>query len=164
MSHLVRAIEPVDARSALEVHHAAVHVTAARDYALSILEEWARLPITDEAVEQFNTNPEREVRLVADWAGKVVGFAAVVPPNSELRACYVSPEAAGRGIGRALVFKLEHIAMNEGVTSLWLHSSLTAHPFYEALGYETEGHGEHVLRSGQRMACVYMRKTLMPSI
>ena len=164
MSVLIRPVTSTDARSALEVHHAAVHVTAARDYNSSILEEWARLPITDEAVEQFNANPEKEVRLVAEWAGKVAGFAAVVPSNSELRACYVSPEAAGRGIGRALVSVLERIAVREGVTSLWLHASLTAHPFYEAVGYKTEGHGEHVLRSVQRMACVYMRKTLIPSI
>lgn len=155
---------PIDARSALEVHHAAVRVTAARDYTSSILEEWARLPITEEAVEQFNANPEQEIRLVAELDGKVSGFAAIVPPDSELRACYVSPEAAGRGIGRALVLQLEHIAVSEGVASLWLRSSLTAHPFYEALGYETEKFGEHTLSSGLRMACVYMRKTLTPSI
>lgn len=142
------------------MHHSAVHVTAALDYAPSILEEWARLPITDEAVEEFNANSEGEIRLVAEWAGWVAGFAAVVPPNSELRACYVSPIAAGRGIGRALVERLEDIAANKGAAYLWLHSSLTAHPFYEALGYETEGYGEHVLRSGQLMACVNMRKTL----
>lgn len=141
-----------------------MHVTAARDYTASVLDEWARQPITDEAVEQFNANPEQELRLVAESAGQIVGFAAVIPSNSELRACYVSPEVGGRGVGRALVSELERIAGDEGATSLWLHSSLSARPFYEALGYETEGLGEHVLRSGQRMACVYMRKTLKPRI
>ena len=44
--------------------------------------------------------------------------------------------------------------------NLELDASLNAEPFYAALGYEAVERGEHVLRSGLRMAAVKMRKNL----
>ena len=35
---------------------------------------------------------------------------------------------------------------------------VTAEPFYRALGYEVEARGEHLFRSGKRMASVNTRK------
>jgi hypothetical protein len=37
---------------------------------------------------------------------------------------------------------------------------VTAESFYRREGYEVIERGEHVLRNGQRMACVKMRKDL----
>jgi hypothetical protein len=41
-----------------------------------------------------------------------------------------------------------------------LQSSLTAEPFYTALGYQVEARGEHVLTADVRMAAIKMRKVL----
>nr|QCL09344.1 acetyltransferase domain protein [Rhizobium rhizogenes] len=144
----------------MEVHHAAVLITAAKDYAPEIIEQWAPMPVSAGAISRFNANAENEVRFVAEVDGEVVGFAAIVPSNEELRACYVSPKAAGKGVGKALVVELERAAKQEGLAILRLNSSLTAHPFYEAMGYQTESRGEHVLGSGQRMSCIHMTKKL----
>jgi len=48
------------------------------------------------------------------------------------------------------------------LTHLEMVSSITAVPFYSALGYEIIEHGEHMLRTGRRMASVKMRKNLAP--
>jgi putative acetyltransferase len=85
---------------------------------------------------------------------------AVVPGKAELRACYVAPGAARRGVGSALVCEIERIAREHDLTFLELDSSVTAEPFYAALAYEVRGRGKHVLGSGQPMACVRMRKDL----
>ena len=45
-------------------------------------------------------------------------------------------------------------------TSLQLDSSLAAVDFYRANGFVETGRGEHRLRSGRTMACVFMRKNL----
>ncbi|MDJ1634747.1 GNAT family N-acetyltransferase [Rhizobium rhizogenes] len=160
MPILVRPITPDDALAALEVHHAAVRVTAAKDYAPEIIEQWAPITVSADAISRFHKNPENEIRFVAEINGEVVGFAAIILASKELRACCVSPRAVGRGVGRALIAELEHTAKQEGLTILQLDSSLTAHPFYEAMGYQTESRGEHVLGSGQRMFCVHMTKKL----
>ena len=56
--------------------------------------------------------------------------------------------------------EIEEIARNHGLAFLQLDSSVTAEPFYRALGYEVRERGEHVLSSEQRMACVRMEKRL----
>ena len=156
----VRQMRSEEAQSFLEVLRAAVRGIAARDYPPSIVESWAPLPITDEAIERVLANPEKELRIVAEVNGEIVGIGAIVIETSELRACYVAPKAARMGIGSALVSEIERIAREHGVTCLHLDSSITAEPFYRALGYEVQESGEHILSSGERMACVKMRKRL----
>jgi putative acetyltransferase len=159
MSVTIREMRPEDARHFLEIHHAAVRGIAAKDYATSVIEAWAR-PITDEAIERFLANRDREVRLVAETDGTVVGIGAIVVNNSELRACYVAPSAARRGVGSALVAEIEQIAREHRLDHLELESSITAEPFYAALGYQVASRGEVFLSPGVPMAAVKMRKRL----
>ena len=42
--------------------------------------------------------------------GRIVGIGALVLAKSELRACYVAPQTARRGVGSALMHELERIA------------------------------------------------------
>jgi putative acetyltransferase len=156
----VRKMRPDEARTFLEVHHAAVRGIAAKDYPSVVIDAWARLPLTDAAIEQARSNPDDEYRLVAELDGKIIGIGVLAIRNSELRACYVAPEASRKGVGSALVREMERVAHEHGLPFLELDSSTTAEPFYAALGYEVRERGEHILASGQAMACVKMRKML----
>ena len=162
MDIVIRDMRPEDARAFLEIHRAAVRGVAANDYPPEVIDAWAPAQETDEAVAFVRANPEGELRLIAEIGGCIVGVAALVVTKAELRACYVAPEATRRGVGSALVRKLEQVAREQGLAFLGFDSSVTAAPFYEALGYENREAGEHVLASGQRMACVKMRKALSP--
>jgi putative acetyltransferase len=97
---------------------------------------------------------------MAELDGETVGLGALVVDEAELRACYVLPSAARRGVGSAIVSELERIARTHGLTHLHLEASLTAEPFYAALGYQVTERGETTLRSGRRMASVTMRKNI----
>jgi putative acetyltransferase len=90
-----------------------------------------------------------------------VGIGAIVLNQSELRACYVAPNAVRQRVGSALVAEIERIAREHGLIDLQLESSLTAEPFYAALGYRVEKRGELVLAPGVPMATVKMRKRLV---
>lgn len=72
----------------------------------------------------------------------------------------MAPFALRRGVGTALVLEIERLARKAGLTELQLLASVTAEPFYAALGYHVEARTEHVLRSGQPMVAVKMRKRL----
>ena len=159
MSLTIREMRPEDARSFLEIHHAAVRGLAASDYPTAVVEAWAR-PITDQFVERFLANHDGELRLVAELDGDPVGIGAIVISNSDLRACYVTPSAARRGVGSALVAKIEQIAREHGLEYLELESSITAEPFYAALGYQVESLGELFIAPGVPMAAIKMRKRL----
>lgn len=158
----IRHMGDKDARSFLEVQRAAVRGIAARDYPPAVIEHWAPLPITEEAIAEVRANPENEIRILAEINSEIVGMGSIVPARNELRACYVAPGAARRGVGSALIREIERIAREHGLTWLDLDVSMTSEPFYAALGYEALERGEHILGSGQRMACVKMRKELSP--
>ncbi|MCO0638337.1 GNAT family N-acetyltransferase, partial [Lutimaribacter sp. EGI FJ00014] len=110
--------------------------------------------------ERVQTNRGNEYRLIAEIDDRIVGIGSLVVENAELRACYVSPEAGRKGVGSALVRELERVAKERGLPFLELASSITAEPFYAKLGYEVHERGQHILGSGQPMACVKMRKEL----
>ena len=160
MSLVIRKMDPGDAQAFLEVHHAAVREIAAKDYPPTVVEDWARLPLTEDAIERVRANPDNEFRLVAEVEGRIVGIGALVVENSELRACYVAPGASRKGVGSALVREIERVARGQGLAFLEVESSITAEPFYAMLGYSVLERGNHILRSGQAMACVKMRKEL----
>jgi putative acetyltransferase len=107
-----------------------------------------------------SSKPGWRYRLIAEIDGLVVGIAALVAGNNELRACYVAPQACRKGVGSALIREIERAALEQGVAFLEADSSLTAAPFYAARGYEIREYGEHILQNGRRMTCVKMRKEL----
>jgi putative acetyltransferase len=156
----VRPARPEDARSFIEVRNAAVRGIAAKDYPPAVIDSWAKSPITDATIEHFLANPDKETRLVAELNSEIVGIGSLVLEKNELRACYVLPSAARQGVGSAILGEIERIALENGVTFLQMDSSVTAEPFYNAMGYEVLEYGEHVLYKGPRMACVRMRKLL----
>jgi GNAT superfamily N-acetyltransferase len=155
----VRPLLPEESRTWLDIHHKAVRASAA-DYPTEVIEAWAPLPITDDQLEATRANPDGEIRIAALSNKTIVGIGAVISDRRELRACYVSPEAAGKGVGRAIVAKLEAIAWRQGARFLTVESTLTAQPFYERLGYKALRRSGRLLPSGVPIACIEMHKRL----
>src|SRR5262245_36473654 len=156
---IVRELRPDEVTTFLEIHRSAVHGLAAGHYPQAILDTWAP-PIREQAIERVRANREGEVRLIAVLDGQAVGIGALMPDQSELRACYVVPFAARKGVGAAVIKEIERVALERGVNQLHLDASVNAEPFYLAMGYEAIERGEHILNSGQPMACVRMVKRL----
>jgi putative acetyltransferase len=155
----VRPFQPEDARTFLDIHSRSVRGLATSYYASEVIEAWAVAP-TEANVRDFLTNSDDEIRLIAELDGTPAGIGALVAADSELRACYVVPEAARKGVGSALVHEIERRAKAHGVTQLQLVASINAEKFYAALGYVVVERTEHVLRNGEPMAAVKMRKAL----
>jgi putative acetyltransferase len=161
------AIRPAiadDARHILEAHSAAVHRTAAREYASDILSAWAA-PLDDDNVQRMAAIivSQSELLIVAEIDGRVVGFGSIVPKNSELRAVYVHPDFGREGVGSRILSALEELARQYALAGLTMDASLNAEEFYRAHGYVVVDRGEHSLRTGARMRCVRMQKTLTPA-
>lgn len=94
----------------------------------------------------FGETPVAEV-LVAQWEGKIVGFALFFPnystfltqPGIYLEDLFVLAEYRGRGVGRALLSSVAKIATERGAGRLdWsvLDWNLDAIAFYEKIGAE----------------------------
>lgn len=82
---------------------------------------------------------------VADWAGEVLGFAALRPDLAKLDQIFVKADALGQGIGAALMAHARR-AMPDGF-SLWTHAdNARARRFYEnqaPLRFEDGMHPTH---------------------
>jgi len=74
--------------------------------------------------------------IVAEFGGKLAGFAAVV--GGELDGLFVEPDLWGHGIGRALVNAATHQARRKGL-SLTVIAAPYARRFYESCGFGVEG-------------------------
>lgn len=157
----IRLAATEDSEAITRIHYDAVHVTAAKDYDQAILDQWSTV-VTKERIENYKSRPDadKEVTLVAEINGQIAGVGSIIPETKELSAIYVSPANARQGVGTALLKELEKIAYSMSIEELWLDSSLTAEEFYLAHGFVRDSKGEHVLKSGLKMACVKMHKRL----
>jgi putative acetyltransferase len=156
----IRPATPADATAMLLVHREAVLSKAAAHYAPATLDAWAAGATPDRIarIEQRIADPASVV-LVAEAADEIVGYAIAVPSENELRAVYVKPNPT-RHVGRALLAEVEKRAFDRGAESLACSASLNAEAFYKVNGYTEESRGQHRMRTGELMDCVFMRKTL----
>jgi len=155
----VRQLRNDEVRTYLEIHRASVRGLAADHYPENVIEEWAA-PITEQLMERVRANSDHEIRLIAELDEVPVGIGAIVLQKSELRACYVVPSAARKGVGTALVRAIERIALEHRIKRLHLVASVNSEPFYLALGFNVIERGDHTLSSDQPMASVGMAKDL----
>lgn len=156
---------PEDAEAMLIVHRAAIRRTAAPFYAPHIIDAWAPLPIRHDHIDALGRRletGEEEAIVARDRRGVVIGFGSFVPSRRELRAVYVSPDHGRLGIGGAILRALEQRARKYGLKELIMDATLNAEAFYQRHGFRSLRRGEHLLRGGQYMPCIRMRKTLSP--
>jgi GNAT superfamily N-acetyltransferase len=89
--------------------------------------------------------------------------AGQIDPATEpakIRAFFIHPEHARKGIARAILAACETEARASGFRSLELMSTLPGLKLYRACGYEGDRHEELDLGGGVSLGLVPMRKTL----
>ncbi len=111
---------------------------------------------------------EAESRIVGcgGWSRRAPGYSGAIgnphdpaaPPR--VRAMYVHPRAARRGIGRALLAAVEHAIAGAGCEEVSLDAILPGVPLYERCGYERVGDTCVDFPNGIRLAVVSMHKRL----
>ena len=89
--------------------------------------------------------------------------AALLDPTSDpakIRAFFVHPDAARKGIGRAILQRCEAEALAAGFTMAEMMATLPGVPLYEVCGYEKNESHEVNLPDGETIFCVRMSKHL----
>jgi len=147
----VRPADPADRRGIRSAHVAAIRAFGPDAYDDRQVAAWADKGDPEDAypvdrdghylvvAESTSTAPDGGGGGDDDDAGEVVGYGHLVPAERAVRAVYVRPEAAGGGVGTALLDALESRAADLRLDTLTLHASLNAAGFYERAGYERTG-------------------------
>ena len=79
---------------------------------------------------------------------------------ARIRAMFVDPACARRGLGRRILEASESAAQRAGFTTFELMATLPGVPLYEACGYRAVEDADVALPDGVRLRCVVMRKSL----
>ena len=101
------------------------------------------------AEEKIRERAQRGTVLVAEEDGDLIATGSLL--EVEIFAVFVHPARQGRGLGRALMERLEGDARTAGVTESVLSVSLPSKRFYEGLGYELIEERSRDLGDGQRL-------------
>jgi len=89
--------------------------------------------------------------------------AALLDPKSEparIRAFFIHPAWARKGVGRAILARCEEEAAGEGFTSFELMATLPGVPFYLACGYQERARAHFNLTDAIEIEFVPMTKRL----
>src|SRR5687768_7578635 len=89
--------------------------------------------------------------------------STLLDPASEpakIRAFFVHPDAARKGIGRAILSRCEAEALAAGFTAAEMMATLPGVPLYEVCGYEKHEYQDVNLPDGETIVCVRMSKRL----
>jgi putative acetyltransferase len=149
---IIRQAVTADALPIIDIHSRAIRALCVDDYSQEQLDAWIGKRTPQHLASRILTRPF----FVADLNGKVVGYAAYFPPKAELASIYVDPDYARQGIASQLMDVLVASARRMGLTALWLDASLTAVPFYHAVGFENVRETIHEFQ-GVPLECIRMK-------
>jgi putative acetyltransferase len=130
----IREYQPNDAADLAKIFYNTVHQINCKDYTKEQLEVWAPLSSIEPAswLKKFSkTKPI--IALVKD---KIVGFAEL-EANGHIDCFYVHHEWIGKKVGSILMQEILKIAKTHKITHLFSEVSITAKPFFEKFGFNT---------------------------
>lgn len=145
-----------DAVRIRRVHQASVRSLCSADYSAAQIEAWIGQLLPSDY--RHTMREEWQLTWVAQVGTRMAGFSVL--DGDLVRAVYVHPRYARRGVGSALLAAAEAEARARGVQVLRLNASLTAVPFYLRHGYCEVGPGAHPTDAGVTLPVMGMRKVL----
>lgn len=150
MDYQIRLATTDDAQAISLITIRSLRESNAQDYPPDVI---ARVEQTFSPQGILGLMAQRQV-YVAKVGQQVVATASL--DKDVVRSVFVDPRYQGRGIGRQLMAVIHSVAINAGLKSLRVPSSITAEGFYASLGYEKvrdEFHGvERTIIMQKRLA------------
>jgi GNAT superfamily N-acetyltransferase len=91
------------------------------------------------------------------------GQDPLLDPNADagrIRAFFIHPDWARKGIGRRIIEACEEAAQADGFTRMELGATLPGEPLYAAMGYEVTDRFDIPMVDGTTLPCAHMKKQL----
>src|SRR5687768_6888103 len=110
------------------------------------LEQLAERGVTRESLAGMLADDDMRTWAIEE-GGEIVAFTMVDARTGTVYALFVTPDAEGRGHGRALLEAGEAFLYSAGWETIWLQTGREphnrAHGFYRAAGWELVGPADH---------------------
>ena len=129
----IRPFETGDAAAVAGIIARCLREVNSRDYPPDIIDRMCA-HFTPEVVAGLAGRRQMFVATATDLApGGVTG--TISREGNRVHTMFVLPDAAGRGVGRLLLRHVEALAAADGHDVMETSASITAHGFYQRLGY-----------------------------
>lgn len=151
-----RSATEADLSTLWELRTRAVRAGCAAHYPAAVIDTWCAAP----APASLPLLVQAGGAVVAEEEGDILGYAVLNLDTGEIDAAFVEPRRQGRGIALQLMRQLEAMALERGLTRLFLSASLNAVPFYERAGFLSVHEELYAHRCGVDLASVFMEKRL----
>ena len=159
----IRSYRPDDCATLLSLLCDTVHSVNCKDYTKTQLNAWTR---GCDDTERWHRSFRSNKTFVAESGGEVVGFGSLdigfecsVCARGTVHLLYVHKDCQRKGVGREILKALENYAQETAVSELSVYASITAKPFFSAMGYRFV-RDNTVERNGIEIKNYLMRKTL----
>lgn len=120
---------------------------------MDILEGWAGLELSD----AFAESVEKHFYLAKNGV-EVVGTGMINARTGKIDAIFVHPNHMRKGIGKAVIKFLEGVALNHGLKTVTLQSTLNAAAFYRTCGFVGDEIKTYTTSQGMTLDCIPMTK------
>lgn len=144
-----------DAEAILEIRKEALLSQCASHYPMDILEPWANLKPT----EEFRKSVRENFYLVL-VEGQVAGTGMIDLVTGKIDSIFVHPHHIQKGIGKRILGFLEELALEKGLQTLYLESTLNAADFYRGYGFAGNDIQTYTTAKGISLECIPMTKRI----
>ena len=132
----IRRFTEEDAKAVSALIIRTIRISNARDYSVELMEELVKTETPDHVLQRASWTHF----YVVEEEGESVGCGAIGPywgreDESSLFSIFVDPDCQGKGIGRAIVEKLEQDEFALRAVRIEIPASITGLSFYQKMGY-----------------------------
>jgi putative acetyltransferase len=159
----VRRAKPEDAKGIHDAHMKSIQEVCAKDHTAEEIQAWGYRPFSED--HRINAIKNQFVWVVAtDEVIEGYGHFGLEKKDDKtvgyIFGLYLAPEALGQGLGSYLTHAIIEEASRLGVKQIILDSTITAHQFYEHLGFKDSGLKKTLLIGGVQIQCFPMSLTI----
>lgn len=154
----IRLFRAGDTAQIAQLFHDTVHGINARDYGQEQISAWSPADVNFRDWQRICADRFTYVAAADQW---ILGFAEL-EKNGHIDCFYCHKDHQRRGIGRQLYYALERKAKELELPLFTVAASITAKPFFEALGF-TLVRGQRVKCRGEFFINYFMQKSLICS-
>ena len=130
----IRRFKQGDEEELYRLFYNTIRKVNVKDYSEDQVQAWA----PDDIDMDFVTQKFRDISpFVAVKDEKIIGYADI-QPDGYIDHFYCHHQFQGKGVGRFLFAAIEKEAMKKGIPGMYSNVSVTARPFFEAMGFSVE--------------------------
>jgi GNAT superfamily N-acetyltransferase len=160
---IIRRANPKDARAIHEAHMRSIREVCSKDHTPEEIQGWGNRPFDQERRVNGILN---HLAWVVERNGEIEGYSHLRIAEdagikiAHIHALYLTPKVLNQGLG----YRLVHLMLDEAKTAkaekVSLSSTLTAHAFYQRIGFRDDGPEEVVEIGGSHVRCYPMSMSL----